>query len=59
MKKFSKIQIDTAVEVLSKSRIVRNWGKNMAKAFGVDITTDRGKLWYEKKCEEVARNLLR
>ena len=59
MKKFTKIEIDTAVKVLSNSHIVKNWAKNMAKAFGVDITTDRGKSWYEKKCEEVARNLLR
>lgn len=59
MKKFPRKQIETAVDVLSQSKMVQNWVKSMSDFTGVDLTTDAGKTWYENKCREVAKHLLK
>lgn len=59
VKKFTKKQVDTAVEVLANSRMVRNWVKKEAGFLEVDLESPEGKKFVEEQCRIRARHLLR
>lgn len=50
---------EIAVQVLMKSKIVRKWVEGEAAAFGVDLSTPEGKLFYDRKAREQAERLVK
>ena len=58
-KGFTEHEMDVAVRVLMKSKIVRKWVIGEAAAFNVSLDTPEGKLFYERKAEEQAQRLVK
>jgi len=48
-----------AIEVLSNSKMVREWVEGMAKAYNVDLTTPEGQEFYRKQAEHIAKRLIK
>lgn len=57
--KFTKHQIETAIQVLMESRIVRNWVESEAKFLGVDLSTPAGQEFYEREARAAAQRLIK
>ena len=58
-KKFTRKQIETAVEILSQSQFVLNWCKNEASVYGVATDTPEYEKFVKEKSRQYARRLLR
>lgn len=56
--RFTKKQIETAIEVLKASSMVRKWVKSQADFLGIDLDTPRGQEFYEKNATEYAHRLI-
>ena len=54
---FTPLDRETAIQVMSKSKIVQDWARGLAKAFGVDLDTPTGKTFFKEKCREQAERL--
>lgn len=52
---FTMEQINTAVEVMKYSRIVRNWVLSELKAYGIDPTSSKGQNFIIREMEKAAR----
>lgn len=50
---------ETAVRVLMKSKIVRDWARGMANAYDVNLNTAAGKTFFAEKCKEQAERLIK
>ena len=50
---------EVAVQVMSKSKIVRKWAQGEAEAFGVDLSAPAGRKFFEEKCREQAQRLVK
>lgn len=50
---------ETAVRVLVRSKIVQDWARGLARAFGVDLNTPVGRKFFEEKCREQAERLVK
>ena len=57
--KFTRSQTRAAIEVLSNSKMVREWVEGMAKAYNVDLTTPEGQEFYRKQAEHIAKRLIK
>lgn len=57
--RFSKKQIDAAIEVLSYSKLVQNWCAGEAAAYGLKLDSSEYKTFVYKKSRRYARRLLR
>jgi len=57
--KFTKHEIEVAIRVLMKAKIVRNWVESEAKFFGVDLDTPKGKIFFEQNARAMAERLIR
>lgn len=57
--KFTKRQLEIAVEVMIESRYVRNWVKSEAKTYGVDLRTPEGQKFKLIKSREMAELLIK
>jgi hypothetical protein len=51
---FTKHEIETAIRVLMKSRVVTNWVKQEAKRFNIDLNTPEGHAFYERETRAAA-----
>jgi len=58
-KKFTRKQIEAAIEVLSQSQFVLNWCKNEASVYGVAEDSPEYRKFVEEKSWQYARRLLR
>ena len=50
---------EIAVQVMSKSKIVRKWAEGEAEAFGVSLNTPTGRKFFTEKCREQAQRLVK
>lgn len=50
---------ETAVEVMVKSKIVQDWARGEARAFGVSLDTPTGRKFFREKCREQAQRLVK
>ena len=50
---------EVAIEVMAKSKIVQDWARGLARAFGVDLNTPNGRKFFEEKCREQAQRLVK
>lgn len=57
--RFTKHQIETAIEVLMESKIVRNWVEGEAQFLGVDLATTRGREFYAREARLAALRLIK
>lgn len=57
--KISKHDRETAVRVLMKSKIVRNWVEGQMRAFGVDASSPEGIQFYERESRAAAERLIK
>ena len=57
-RRFTKRQIETAVEVLKETRMVRRWVESQAKFLKVDLSTPQGKEFFERETAFAARRLI-
>jgi len=55
--KFTKHQVEVASRVLMESKIVRNWVTSEAKFLNVDLSTPRGREFYEREARLAAERL--
>lgn len=58
-RRFTTRQIETALEVLRESDIVRKWVQSQANFLGVDLNTPEGAAFLEKNSTKMARRLLK
>lgn len=56
---FTPEEVNIAVKVLAKSKIVDEWVRGMAKSFGVDLKSPEGKDFYRRERINAARRLLK
>ncbi len=56
--KFTKNQVDTAIEVLMESDYVNNWIKGELKAYSVDESSKEGQDFISKRKIEIARKII-
>ncbi len=56
---FTEHDRETAIRVLTHSKIVQKWAKGEARAFGVDLSTPAGREFFEEKSREQAERLIR
>lgn len=47
-----------AIEVLSKSKMVRKWAKGELKAYDVDEDSPEGRKFISEKCKNIAEKIL-
>lgn len=52
---FTIEQINTAVEVMKYSKIVRNWVLSELRAYGIDPTSAKGQSFIAREMEKAAR----
>lgn len=52
---FTMEQINTAVEVMKYSKIVRNWVLSELRAYGIDATSTKGQKFIAREMENAAR----
>ncbi len=50
---------ETAIKVMIRSKIVQEWAKGEARAFGANITTPAGRKYFVDKCREQAERLVK
>ena len=50
---------ETAVRVMAKSKIVRQWAEGELRAFGLNPDTPTGRKFFEEKCREQATRLVK
>ena len=58
-KKPGRHDLETAVQVMMKSKIVRNWVEGQARAFGVDLNSPEGRQFYERESRAAAERLVK
>ena len=58
-KGFTEHEMDIAIHVLMKSRIVKKWAQGELGAFGIGLDTLAGKKFFEEKCREQATRLVK
>ena len=56
---FTEHELETAIRVMMKSKIVRNWVEGQARAFGVDLNTPEGKEFHKKESRAAAERLIK
>lgn len=56
---FTEHDRETAIQVMTKSKIVRDWAKGEARAFGVSLDTPTGRKFFEEKCRKQAERLVK
>lgn len=59
MMNFTKEEIDIAVKVLSQSKLVDRWVRNVAKSYGVDLDAPKGKTFCRRERIAAARRLIK
>lgn len=50
---------EIAVQVMMKSKMVQDWARGMAEAFGVSLDTPTGQKYFKEKCREQAQRLVK
>ena len=58
-KGFTAHDLETAVDVMARSKIVEDWARGIARAFDADLTTPEGKKFFKEKCREQAQRLVK
>jgi hypothetical protein len=56
--KFTQHQIDTALQVLMESKLVRNWALGELHAYGLDENTTAGAKFLLEKTKEIALKII-
>lgn len=56
--KFTKRQVEAAIQVLKESDLVRHWALGELRAYGVNPDSPAGQEFFSKKTEEIARKIL-
>ena len=56
---FTKHELEIAVRVMMKSRIVTGWVKSQAKILGLDLSTPAGQEFYERETRAQAERLIK
>lgn len=59
MARFTPEEIETAVKVMSYSKMVEKWLKNTLKAYNIDPKSPEGRKFCREKREQEARKLVR
>lgn len=57
--KFTKQQLETTIRVLMQSRVVTHWVESQARLLGVDLSTPKGKEFYERETRAQAEKLIK
>ncbi|GEM_PF-2230696 len=57
--KFTKHELETAIRVLMQSRGVTHWVESEARLLGVDLSTPKGKEFYERETRAQAEKLIK
>ena len=58
-KGFTEHEMDIAVRVMSKSKIVRDWALGLTRAYGLEPDTPACNSFLDKKCMEQAQRIVR
>ena len=58
-RKFTKRQLETAVEVLKECRTVQRWVRAQANFLGIDLTTQAGEEYLDKQTTIAAWRIVR
>lgn len=58
-KGFTEHEMDVAVRVMMKSKLVREWAEGELRAFGLSLDTVVGKKFLEQKSREQAQRLVK
>lgn len=56
--KFTQHQIDTAVQVLIESKLVRNWALGELKAYGLNQNSPASQKFLSEKTREIALKII-
>jgi len=57
--KFTRGQVETAIQVLMEGRTVSNWAKSQMNFLDVDVGTPEGAAVFEKAKRKLAEDLIR
>lgn len=58
-KKFTKAQIETAIQVLMETDMVKNWAEGELRAFGVQPDAAAGAKFIEEQKRKVAERIVK
>jgi len=50
---------EIAIQVMSRSKIVQDWARGLARAYDVSLDTKTGKAFFKEKCREQAERLVK